>query len=112
MWLRITPYALRIAIQDAAVSLLAYLAGFYFTQLAYGTASHIGALWLMIRGIAVLQATRRDTLATAWLRVLGTFFGAVNSAAYLYLQPVQVEICKLTARAGASAEGLYYLSIL
>jgi uncharacterized membrane protein YccC len=87
MRLRITPYALRIAIQDAVVSLLAYLAGFYFTQSVHGAASHIGALWSTISGLVVLQATRRETVATAWLRVLGTIFGAVISAAYLYLLP-------------------------
>ena len=41
----------------------------------------------MISGIAVLQASRRPTLSSAWLRVLGTFIGSVIGAAYLSLLP-------------------------
>lgn len=35
----------------------------------------------------MLQATRRDTVATAWLRTLGTLIGSIISAAYLLLLP-------------------------
>ncbi len=82
-----TPYAFRIAVQDALVSLLAYLAGSYFTQAVDGAATQIGALWSTISGIVVLQATRQETVATAWLRVLGTLIGASISAAYLSVLP-------------------------
>lgn len=41
----------------------------------------------MISGIVVLQASRRTTLSSAWLRVLGTFIGSVIAAAYLSLLP-------------------------
>jgi uncharacterized membrane protein YgaE (UPF0421/DUF939 family) len=41
----------------------------------------------VISGIVVLQATRRDTVASAWLRVLGTLIGAVISAIYLSFLP-------------------------
>jgi uncharacterized membrane protein YccC len=84
---KITFNSLRLALQDAAVSLLAYLAGLYFTRLVHGTASHIGALWATISGLVVLQATRRETVATAWLRILGTLIGAIISAAYLSVLP-------------------------
>ena len=87
MWLKKTPYALRIAIQDALVCLLAYLAGFYFTNDLYGSSMRIGALWSVISGLVVLQATRLDTVATAWRRVLGTLIGSSISAAYLSLLP-------------------------
>ena len=87
MWLKLTPYAVRIAIQDALVCLLAYLAGFYFTRTLYGSEMQIGALWSVISGIVVLQATRRDTMATAWLRTLGTLIGSIISAVYLLLLP-------------------------
>ncbi len=85
MCLKLTPYAARIAVQDALVCLLAYLAGFYFTRTLYGSEMRIGALWSVISGIVVLQGTRRETLATAWLRTLGTLIGAIISAAYLLL---------------------------
>jgi uncharacterized membrane protein YccC len=87
MWLKITPNAFRIAMQDALVCLLAYLAGFYFTRALYGSEMRIGALWSVISGIVVLQTTRRDTLATAWLRILGTLIGSLISAAYLSFLP-------------------------
>ncbi len=77
----------RIAVQDALVCLLAYLAGFYFTRALYGSEMRIGALWSVISGIVVLQGTSRETLATAWLRTLGTLIGAIISAAYLLLLP-------------------------
>ena len=38
-------------------------------------------------GIVVLQATRRETLSTASLRILGTLIGSIFSAAYLSLLP-------------------------
>jgi uncharacterized membrane protein YgaE (UPF0421/DUF939 family) len=87
MRLKLTFPALRIAVQEAVVCLLAYLAGLHFNQAVQGTSSHIGALWSVISGIVVLQATRRDTVASAWLRVLGTLIGAIVSAIYLLFLP-------------------------
>jgi uncharacterized membrane protein YgaE (UPF0421/DUF939 family) len=49
--------------------------------------SALGGLWALISGIVVLQATRRETWASAWLRVLGTFVGAVISSIYLPFLP-------------------------
>jgi uncharacterized membrane protein YccC len=79
--------ALRVAGENALVSLLAYLGGLYLTVPLGGTSSLIGALWAAISGLVVLQATRQDTLASAWLRILGTLIGAVVSAIYLSLLP-------------------------
>jgi uncharacterized membrane protein YgaE (UPF0421/DUF939 family) len=87
VWLKLTPNAFRIALQAALVSLLAYWAGSYFTRLVQGSESQIGALWATISGVVVLQATRRETVASAWLRVLGSLIGAIVSAAYLSLFP-------------------------
>jgi uncharacterized membrane protein YccC len=87
VWVKLTTGALRIAVQDAAVCLLAYLGGLYVNLLIEGTPSEIGALWCVISGIVVLQATRRDTVASAGLRTLGTLIGSVISAIYLLLLP-------------------------
>ena len=87
MWLKMTLTAGRLAGQSALVCLLAYLAGFYFTRAVGGAPSLIGALWATISGLVVLQATRRETVNTAWLRVLGTLIGSLISAAYLFLLP-------------------------
>ena len=73
--------------QNAVVCLLAYLGGLHFTRAFHGSASIMGALWSVISGIVVLQATRRQTLASAGLRVLGTLIGASISAAYLSVLP-------------------------
>lgn len=87
MWLKLTTGALRVAIQEGVACLLAYLAGSYLTQVILGVPSPIGALWCVISVIVVLQATRQETVASAWLRVLGTLIGATVSAVYLLFFP-------------------------
>jgi uncharacterized membrane protein YccC len=67
--------------------LLAYLAGLHLTLVIPSVSAHIGALWCVISGLVVLQATRRETVASAWLRVLGTLIGALVSAIYLLFLP-------------------------
>jgi uncharacterized membrane protein YgaE (UPF0421/DUF939 family) len=79
--------ALRIAVENTLVCLLGYLGGYYMTTLIHLPGSELGGLWALISGIVVLQATRRETQASAWLRVLGTFVGAVISGIYLLLLP-------------------------
>ena len=76
-----------VAIQNALVSLAAYLVGYYFTASFHGRSSSIGGLWSLVSGIVVLQATSRDTWKSAVLRVLGTLIGAMLSGFYLYLFP-------------------------
>ncbi len=83
----LTRDVLRIALQASLVCLAAYPGGFYFTRLFHGASAAIGGLWSLVSGVVVLQATRRDTLASAWLRVPGTFIGAAISALYLSFLP-------------------------
>jgi uncharacterized membrane protein YgaE (UPF0421/DUF939 family) len=52
-----------------------------------GATAGIGGLWSAISGIVVLQATRRDTWSSAWLRIVGTAIGSAISAAYLTVLP-------------------------
>src|SRR5262245_42917283 len=73
-----------IAIQNALVSLAAYLVGYYFTASFHASSSSIGALWSLISAIVVLQATTRDTWKSAVLRILGTLIGATVAGFYLY----------------------------
>lgn len=73
-----------IAIQNALVSLAAYLVGYYFTASFHDRSSSIGGLWSLVSAIVVLQATTRDTWKSAVLRVLGTLIGATLSGFYLY----------------------------
>jgi len=79
--------ATRVAVQSALVSLVSYWCGFYFTSFFHGASASIGGLWSVISGIVVLQATRRNTWSSAWLRILGTLVGAIVSAAYLFWLP-------------------------
>ena len=79
--------AARVATQSALVSLVSYGCGFYFTSFFHGASASVGALWSLISGLVVLQATQRSTWSSAWLRILGTLVGAIVSAAYLSLLP-------------------------
>ena len=79
--------AARVATQSALVSLVSYWCGFYFTSFFHGALASIGGLWSVISGLVVLQATRRNTWSSAWLRILGTLVGAIVSAAYLSWLP-------------------------
>jgi uncharacterized membrane protein YgaE (UPF0421/DUF939 family) len=75
------------AIQFTLISFLAYnLAGALNFVLATGS-GYIGALWAVISGIVVIQETRKNTIDTAGLRILGSLVGAIVSAVYLSLLP-------------------------
>ncbi len=78
---------LRIAVLSAAVSTLAYLGGSRFTALFHGASALVGGLWSMISAVVVLQATRRETIMSAWRRIFGTLIGAVISGIYLLVLP-------------------------
>jgi uncharacterized membrane protein YccC len=82
-----TREALRLAVESTLVCLLGYLGGYYLAPLFHLPGSALGGLWALISGIVVLQATRRETWASAWLRVLGTLMGAAISSVYLTLLP-------------------------
>jgi uncharacterized membrane protein YccC len=88
MRFKLSTGALRLALQEGVACLLAYLAGFHLTLALLGVPSFIGALWCVISAIVVLQATRQETLASAWLRILGTLIGATVSAVYLLFFPL------------------------
>ena len=83
----IRPERFRIPAQIALAALVAYGAGFWFTSLFPGYLPKIGALWSAISAIVVTQVTRRETTASASLRVLGSAIGALTSATYLSVLP-------------------------
>lgn len=78
---------LRIPVQIGISALVAYLLGFWFTSLFPGYLPKIGGLWSAISAIVVTQASRRDTLSSASLRVLGSAIGAATSALVLSQVP-------------------------
>ena len=78
---------LHIPAQIALAALVAYLLGYGFTSLFPGYLPKIGALWSAISAIVVTQGSRKETAASASLRVLGSAIGAITSAVYLTLLP-------------------------
>ena len=83
----IRPDRFRIPAQIALAALVAYAAGFWLTSLFPGYLPKIGALWSAISAIVVTQVSRRETTASASLRVLGSAIGALTSATYLSFLP-------------------------
>jgi len=78
---------LHVPAQIALAALLAYALGFAFTSLFPGYLPKIGGLWSAISAIVVTQGSRRDTVSSASLRLLGSAIGAITSAIYLSLLP-------------------------
>ena len=78
---------LRIPAEIAIAALVAYLLGYWFTNLFPGYLPKIGGLWSAISAIVVTQATSKDALSSASLRILGSAIGAATSAVYLTLLP-------------------------
>ena len=78
---------LLISAQIAVAALLAYWLGLRFTALFPGYFPKIGGLWSAISAVIVVQIGKKDTESSAWLRVVGTAFGAAISAIYLSLFP-------------------------
>ena len=78
---------LRIPAEIALAALVAYWLGSWFTSLFPGYLPKIGGLWSAISAIVVTQATSKEALSSASLRILGSAIGAATSAVYLILLP-------------------------
>ena len=78
---------LRIPAEIALAALVAYWLGSWFTSLFPGYLPKIGGLWSAISAIVVTQATSKEALSSASLRILGSAIGAATSAIYLTLLP-------------------------
>ena len=78
---------LRIPAEIALAALVAYWLGTWFTGLFPGYLPKIGGLWSAISAIVVTQATSKEALSSASLRILGSAIGAATSAVYLTLLP-------------------------
>ena len=78
---------LRIPAEIALAALVAYGLGSWFTSLFPGYLPKIGGRWSAISAIVVTQATSKEALSSASLRILGSAIGAATSAVYLILLP-------------------------
>lgn len=79
------PNSTRIALHYMLVSLLAYAGAYYLTGMIHitTTLAPIGALWAVIVGISVMQATWTSTVERARFQIIGGFIGAILSLVYL-----------------------------
>jgi len=79
----------RIALCYVLVSLLAYFGAHYLTDtiIHISTKFAIGALWAVIVGVVVIQATWISTVEKARFQILGGFIGAILSLIYLEILP-------------------------
>lgn len=63
--------------------IVSYFAGAFITGAIAPDSKDIGALWAAASCIVVLQGDFKTSLSAAWIRVLGTFIGALIAYAYL-----------------------------
>ncbi len=71
--------------------LLSYFLGSFLTFHLHEKTGYIGAMLACTSCIVVLQiGSLQDSLKLAWLRVIGTFLGAVMAIIYLLLFPFSV----------------------
>ena len=76
-----------VTIQNILLVVGSYLCGYYFTTMFHEPTSYVGGLWAAISGIIVIEATARDTLHSAKIRIIGSFTGAIISGIYLFFFP-------------------------
>lgn len=71
--------------------LLAYLLGVYVTGSLHEASRWMGAMLACTSVVVVLQSgSYRDSLRAGWVRVLGTFLGALVAYAYLSMWPFSI----------------------
>ncbi|MCP3697282.1 MAG: hypothetical protein GY920_01760 [Aliivibrio sp.] len=80
-----------ILIRYTLTALLAYSAGFYFSDFFMPETAMIGGLWAVISGFILDEDLNKATLFnTAKNRIVGTGIGSVLSAVYLLYIPFNV----------------------
>lgn len=76
-----------MALAKSISVLLSYLVGSYVTGHFHQESNLLGAMLASVSGIVVLQEDLQTSIHQGWLRVLGTFIGAVIAYLYLVLFP-------------------------
>ena len=72
---------MKVIIKQAFITALAAVSCLYFTQwlkLPQG-------FWAVMSAIVVLQSDARNTISASWMRVIGTFVGALVGGTFLAL---------------------------
>lgn len=79
-----------MAVAKSIAVLLSYLAGFYLTGSFHDESRYFGAMLAAIASVVALQADLKTSIKQGWLRILGTFIGAVIATIYLLIFPFSV----------------------
>ena len=82
---------MKMAVAKSIAVLLSYLIGFYLTGSFHDESRYFGAMLAAIASVVALQADLKTSLRQGWLRILGTFIGAVIATIYLLIFPFSVE---------------------
>lgn len=72
-----------MAVAKSIAVLLSYMGGFYLTGSFHDESSYFGAMLAAIASVVALQSDIKTSITQGWLRVLGTFIGAVIATIYL-----------------------------
>lgn len=79
-----------MAVAKSIAVLLSYLAGFHLTGNFHDESRYFGAMLAAIASVVALQTDLETSIKQGWLRVLGTFIGAVIATIYLSIFPFSV----------------------
>lgn len=79
-----------MAVAKSLAVLISYLVGFYLTGSFHGESRYFGAMLAAIASVVALQDDIKTSIKQGWLRVLGTFIGAVIATIYLLIFPFSV----------------------
>lgn len=79
-----------MAVAKSIAVLISYMVGFYLTGGFHDESRYFGAMLAAIASVVALQADIKTSIKQGWLRVLGTFIGAVIATIYLLLFPFSV----------------------
>lgn len=81
---------LTMATAKSIAVLVSYLVGFYLTDSFHDESRYFGAMLAAIASVVALQSDVQTSIKQGWLRVLGTFIGAVIATIYLLIFPFSV----------------------
>lgn len=81
---------LTMAVAKSLAVLMSYLVGYYLTGSFHDESRYFGAMLAAIASVVALQADIKTSIKQGWLRVLGTFIGAVIATVYLLIFPFSV----------------------
>ncbi|PIZ04562.1 MAG: hypothetical protein COY58_03690 [Gammaproteobacteria bacterium CG_4_10_14_0_8_um_filter_38_16] len=80
LWHRIfRKFSILLSIEATLAIVISYYAGVFLGTLYYSKIPEISGLWCAISGIIVLQVLIKESFSAAWIRVLGSFLGALTS---------------------------------